>query len=358
MTRRSSIAWKDVRTEPPLRNATRGQQIATVVAAVTVAIGLQVPTAAAASVVGTARADTYSVMTGKVLTVPDPGVLDNDTVLVGSAAAELRNDVDHGTLSLDDDGGFRYEPDTGFVGTDQFSYRIPGGLLLLLPSAPATVKITVTAPPPTPTPTPAPTPVPTAAPTPAPTPKPTPAPTARPAATPTPRPTIGPIVTLPPLPSLGPLPTPPPRPTSAPTPQPTARPTPAASPTPVPSAKPSAPVSSQTQPPPAPGEQNGPPSGGGGPAAGSGPTPRSTTTPPFAVPGTTALTELDIDLSLTLGGFEWAIPTLVLTVPGILLLLALLAQAVVGVLWLPVTRRWLSDDRRRRAVHAAPVGAA
>ena len=76
------------------------------------------------------------------------------------------------------------------------------------------------------------------------------------------------------------------------------------------------------------------------------------------MPGTTALTEIDIDPTLTLAGFEWAIPALVLTVPGILLLLALLAQAVVGALWLPVARRWLGGDRRGRAVRVASVSAA
>jgi hypothetical protein len=34
-------------------------------------------------------------------------------------------------------------------------------------------------------------------------------------------------------------------------------------------------------------------------------------------------------------------------------LLALLARGVVGVLWLPVTRRWLGDDRRRRRMSGA-----
>jgi hypothetical protein len=58
--------------------------------------------------------------------------------------------------------------------------------------------------------------------------------------------------------------------------------------------------------------------------------------------------DLDFDPALTLRGFEWAIPALVLTVPGILLILALMAQAIMGMLWLPVMRRWLGGDRRRR----------
>jgi hypothetical protein len=73
------------------------------------------------------------------------------------------------------------------------------------------------------------------------------------------------------------------------------------------------------------------------------------------VPGATDL-EIDPDLAtaLALSGFEWAIPALVLTVPGIVLVLAILAQAIIGVLWVPVTRRWVGGDRRLpRPVHVA-----
>ena len=48
-------------------------------------------------------------------------------------------------------------------------------------------------------------------------------------------------------------------------------------------------------------------------------------------------------------GFEWAVPALVLTVPGILIVIAVLAQLLVGLAWLPVTRRWLGGDQRRRS---------
>jgi hypothetical protein len=53
-----------------------------------------------------------------------------------------------------------------------------------------------------------------------------------------------------------------------------------------------------------------------------------------------------------LGGLvTWAVPAIVLSVPGLLLLLAVLAQMAGGVLWLPVARRWLGGFglRRRRA---------
>jgi hypothetical protein len=50
------------------------------------------------------------------------------------------------------------------------------------------------------------------------------------------------------------------------------------------------------------------------------------------------------------GGFEWAVPALVLTAPGLLLIVALVAQALVGLVWLPTVRRHLAGVgiRRRR----------
>jgi hypothetical protein len=52
-----------------------------------------------------------------------------------------------------------------------------------------------------------------------------------------------------------------------------------------------------------------------------------------------------------LAGFNWAVPTLVLSVPGLLLIVALAAQGGVGVFSLPVVRRWLGHfglNRRRQ----------
>jgi hypothetical protein len=50
------------------------------------------------------------------------------------------------------------------------------------------------------------------------------------------------------------------------------------------------------------------------------------------------------------GGFEWAVPAIMLGVPGLLLIVALLAQAAIGVVWLPMVRRHLAGVglRRRR----------
>jgi len=38
---------------------------------------------------------------------------------------------------------------------------------------------------------------------------------------------------------------------------------------------------------------------------------------------------------------DWAVPALTLTVPGLLLMLAVIAQLSAGAIWLPIARRWL-----------------
>jgi hypothetical protein len=55
-------------------------------------------------------------------------------------------------------------------------------------------------------------------------------------------------------------------------------------------------------------------------------------------------------------GIDWAVPALTLTVPGLLLMLAVLAQLTAGAIWLPVVRRWLGAfglGRRRRKTRTA-----
>ena len=193
------------------------------------------------------------------------------------------------------------------------------------------------------TPTPTPTPTPTSTPTPRPTATPTPRPTPRPTPTPTPRPTPTPIIGLPlPLPSVG-LPKPTPTPTATPTPTPA--PTPASSASPEPSA---APTPAETRAPaPSPSGRDDPSespaigavdpgseAGSGGPA-GRLRVGRETDGPAAGGP------EIDVSLAAMegLGSLTWAVPSLVLAVPGLLLVLAVMAQAVGGVLWLPVIRR-------------------
>ena len=81
---------------------------------------------------------------------------------------------------------------------------------------------------------------------------------------------------------------------------------------------------------------------------GPGPAPPAAREPVFTVGASDRGTEIDLDLgSVTFGGFEWAVPALVMSVPGILIILVA-AQMLMGIAWLPVARRWLGSDRRLR----------
>jgi len=82
--------------------------------------------------------DAYTTAAGEQLTIgASDGVLDNDT---DATSVSIGEDVDHGILLLSADGGFTYTPESGFTGTDTFTYTAtgPGGT-----SRPATVTITV-----------------------------------------------------------------------------------------------------------------------------------------------------------------------------------------------------------------------
>jgi hypothetical protein len=289
-----------------------------------------------------ARNDAYTTTVAGTRTVGAPGVMANDSDVDGDPIqASLVTGAAHGTVSLAADGSFGYASVAGYSGADSFTYRVSDGLAL---SSTASVTLTVPAPPPTPTPTPPPpTPTPPPpTPTPTPTPKPTPAPT------PTPTPTL-PLPTLP-LPTL-PLPTLP-----LPTIRPTLRPSlpPTLPPLPTPSlGQPTPPVSSR-----APDASGAPVAAGPVASPGSsGPPTGGTARDPFAVGGKAGppldgLVNIEVP---TIGGIEWAVPALVLTAPGLLLILAIAIQAVVGAVWLPFVRRWLGFGllRRRREARAS-----
>ena len=96
-----------------------------------------------------ANDDAYSTDEDTTLTVPDYGVLDNDTDPEGDTlTAVLVDDVSHGTLTLNSNGSFTYTPDTNYNGTDSFTYNASDGTLN---SNNAIVTITVTPPPSDPT---------------------------------------------------------------------------------------------------------------------------------------------------------------------------------------------------------------
>jgi len=83
--------------------------------------------------------DAYQTNAETPLNVNAPGVFDNDTPTSGGTPS-VTDDVNDGTLTLNDDGSFTYTPDAGFAGVDTFSYSFQS---TELDSNVATVTITV-----------------------------------------------------------------------------------------------------------------------------------------------------------------------------------------------------------------------
>jgi Bacterial Ig domain len=295
-----------------------------------------------------AAPNAYSAVADVEKTINAPGVLGNDDDSDGDdLTMDVVQEPAHGNLNEDDDGSFRYKADDDFSGTDTWRYRAWDGFAW---SNTVTVTMTVTGPSATPPPTPAPTPRPTPTPTPRPI---LPLPTLIPLPS-VPLPSI-PLPSIVPLPTLTPVPTPAPstRPSDGPAPTSSARPGPSDGSGPTPATSPSATDD--------PGAPAGPVGSSGGSGSGSGvpPSGGAAASPPldaFIVPVADAGAGVQLDAGdVSLGGFEWAVPALVLTVPGILIVIAVLVQALIGLAWLPLVRRSLDGDRRRR-VALARVG--
>lgn len=84
--------------------------------------------------------DAYETDQDTPLIVAAPGVLANDTDVDGDALrAALATHPSNGSLVLEEDGSFRYEPDAGFHGTDTFTYQAKDG-----DAASNTVTVTIT----------------------------------------------------------------------------------------------------------------------------------------------------------------------------------------------------------------------
>ena len=77
-----------------------------------------------------ANDDVYQTAFNTPLNVPAPGVLGNDTDANGDAlTAALQSNPSNGTLnSFSTNGAFSYTPNTGFTGTDSFTYLANDGL--------------------------------------------------------------------------------------------------------------------------------------------------------------------------------------------------------------------------------------
>ena len=308
-----------------------------------------------------AASDRWSANAARLERITAPGVLKNDTDPDGDTLqAKLASGPAHGTVTLNANGGFDYTADAGFDGDDVFTYVATDGIT---PSAATTVTMNVSASGSTPRPSASPPPTPTPPPTPVPTPTPTPI---------LPLPTIS----LPPLPlptiSLPPLPLPRPTPTPAPgtTPAPTARPTPSPLGEPAPDPSPSPDSSAGPTPSGGGSVAGGPGSAGGpgvGPGTGTGSAGGSSGTgsgggggtdadgPVFRIAGDGPDAVVPV-VGAAFAGFDsidWAVPALTLTVPGLLLMLAVLAQLSASAVWLPIVRRWIGafgSGRRRRRI--------
>jgi hypothetical protein len=91
-----------------------------------------------------AAADAYVVAQDNALAVAAPGILANDTATVGALSVAAPRPVSgpaNGSLTLNADGSFTYQPTAGFTGTDTFTYRATDGSGLV--SGLATVTLTV-----------------------------------------------------------------------------------------------------------------------------------------------------------------------------------------------------------------------
>jgi VCBS repeat-containing protein len=85
--------------------------------------------------------DAFTMTAGTTLTVGLPGVLANDVLATGWEVAFLNSRPQNGNLlSFNVFGGFKYKPNTGFTGTDTFTYMVNDGTRY---SNIATVTITV-----------------------------------------------------------------------------------------------------------------------------------------------------------------------------------------------------------------------
>jgi len=256
--------------------------------------------------------DHYTTKQGVKLQVDRPGVLENDDDADGDKLeAKLVSGPDHGKLDLHEQGEFDYDPDNGFAGTDVFTYRAHDGAAQ---SGVIRVVIDVT-PKPTPPPTPSPTPVPTPDPTPRPTPKPTPKPDKP--DDPTPDPTREPRRTDSPDEGGG-----------------------------------SGGNGGSGR-----GQGSGNDgNGSGGAAASIGPAAGSIGRPEIAAgdqiglaraasdttTGSTAA--FDAGMVAAFDGFAWQVPALALSVPGLIVVVAVFLQVVGGLAWLPLIRRRLGRD--------------
>jgi hypothetical protein len=159
-----------------------------------------------------------------------------------------------------------------------------------------------------------------------------------------------PSVSLPPPPLATPTPTT--RPTSSPGDRGDASPTPGSDPSAAPTSETASPTPAPSVDPPPTGtgsSANGGAGGGRGSGGGAGDG-SDADGPLFSVGRPGGGAEIPVVGAELVGfdGIDWAVPALTLTVPGLLLMLAVLAQLSAGAFWLPIARRWLGAFGSRR----------
>jgi len=71
--------------------------------------------------------DGYETPEDVTLTVPAPGVFQNDVAPDGGALVSLASGPEHGSVYLSEEGGFTYISEQGWSGADQFTYRLTDG---------------------------------------------------------------------------------------------------------------------------------------------------------------------------------------------------------------------------------------
>ena len=254
--------------------------------------------------------DHYATKEDVKIQVDRPGVLKNDDDADGDhLKAKLVSGPDHGKLDLHDEGEFVYEPAHGFSGTDVFTYRAIDGA-----DQSAVIRVVIdvdpkATPPPTTAPTPTPSPAPVA--TPAPTPKPDKTDSPKPDRTREPRPTDSPVAGG----GSG-------------------------------------------------GNGGGPGKDGNAPAApapSAAPLTGSIGQPAIAQPAVAARDQInlaraasdtttgstaafDAGMVAAFDGFAWQVPALALSVPGLIVVVAVFLQVLGGLAWLPLIRRRLGGS--------------
>lgn len=76
----------------------------------------------------TANDDSYTTVLDTTLSVPSPGVLENDSDIDGNQlTALLDSGPTNGVVTLNSDGSFQYTPTQGYLGLDSYTYHANDG---------------------------------------------------------------------------------------------------------------------------------------------------------------------------------------------------------------------------------------